>query len=180
MSAASLGAVAALAIAGCASSGSASATPKNGVASAVGYRWRVDQIRDGHGVLSIARSSHAEIALTRDGYVLGSDTVNGLQGRYRATRIGYAVTEPIIGGVGGTGGAPDQARIVSALDAMFAATSDSLTATPPKRIDVAVTTRGRTLVLTRGAISVTLVRARTEPNFVNAGGPSQTPTATPS
>jgi hypothetical protein len=176
MSTAALGAVTALAIAGCASSAPASPGPRNRIASVVGYRWRALTVQDGHGVLSVARSSHAEVAFTRDGYVLGNDTMNGLQGRYRATRVGYAVTDPVMGAVGGTGGSPDRTRIVNAVDAMFAATSGSLAATPPTSIDVAVTTRGGTLNLTRDAISVTLVRAETEPDFVGPGGPSQTST----
>jgi hypothetical protein len=175
--AAIIGGLAGLAIAGCASSGAEADSAHHGVAALLGYRWQVEHLHDQSGTLAVARARRAEIGFTKDGYVLGNDTQNGVQGRYRSTSDGYAVTDFAGGLVGGTGGDPEATRIIAGIDTMFVSVSTSLASSSPVSVGVRVNLHGDTLVLTRGTTSVTLVRAGIQPNFVGPTGPSQTPSA---
>lgn len=170
-------ALAGLTIAGCASSGARVDSAHHGVAAFVGYRWQVTRLHDQRGMVAVVRSRRAEIGFTRDGYVLGNDTQNGIQGRYRATRDGYTVTDVLAGAVGGTGSDAKATRVIEDIDAMFISVSTSLTSSSPTSIGVRVHLHGPTLVLTRGTTSVTLVRAGTQSNLVGPAGPSQTQSA---
>jgi hypothetical protein len=169
--------LAGLAIAGCASSGAETESAHHGVAALVGYRWRVAHLDDQSGTTAVAPSIGAEIGFTKDGYVLGNDTQNGVQGRYRSTSDGYAVTDFAGGLVGGTGGDPEATRIIEGIDTMFVSVSTSLASSSPASVEVRVSLNRDTLTLTRGTTSVTLVRAGIQPNLVGPTGPSQTPSA---
>ena len=148
------------------------ATGGSSISGAVGYRWRLTQLVDSQGKLSASSARPAQIGFTRDGYVLGDDTVNALQGIYHLEPGGYRVTDSASSAAGTTGGDPMQERTTRAVDDMFISTTTSLTDTPPP-VMVQASRQGDTLTLHRGAVTLTLRRAGDQPDFF-----AQTPTPT--
>lgn len=151
-------------------------TTGNGALSGVvGYRWRVTEIEEsgttpGPVPRAIAQL-HAEIDFTRDGYVLGNDTVNALQANYRTVPAGYTVHNAVSSLVGTAGMTPQRKRIVAAVDALFFSTR----AGRPVTVQVYLT--GNRLLLARGSVGVFLRRAGNQPDFFSQM-PSPTPTRT--
>jgi hypothetical protein len=130
----------------------------------IGYRWRVTHLVDATGPLPVPSSLRAEIGFTRDGYVLGNDSVNAMQGNYEATDGGYSVRSG-----GGTfalygGSDPVRRRTIDAVDAMFI-----------NRPTVKQSLDGDILTLRTGGITLTLQRAGVQPAFL-PGIPSATKT----
>jgi hypothetical protein len=146
------------------------------LAAALGYRWRVIQVADSHGSSPVSAPLDAQIGFTRDGYVLGDDTVNALQGEYRATSGGYAVRNSAETLVGSTRNDPLRNRLIAAVDAMFFSVVANPDETPPAVvIDMAVD--GDRLTLHRGDTTLTLERVGPQPDFF-AQPASATPTRT--
>lgn len=146
------------------------------VAGIVGYRWDVIGVQDEHGTISVPKSLGAEVGFTRDGHVFGDDTVNALQGRYRATPGGYRVQHGGTTYVGYAGTDPIRQRVIAAVDGLFlayAATPDSI----PTPVTVAVHLDGDRLSLRHGATTVILTRAGRQPDALTSS-PSSTATPT--
>ena len=75
-------------------------------------------VHDAVGRLSPVAPETAVIGFTRDGYVLGDDTLNPVQSRYHVEASGYRADTPTIGGVG-FGGSHTRLRLIKAVDSMF-------------------------------------------------------------
>lgn len=152
------------------------AAGRNGsLAGVVGHRWRVVGLTDPAGHLRVPVSLHAQVGFTRDGYVLGDDTLNALQANYRATADGYTVRNFASSAVGSAGLPPQRARTVSAVDAMFTGSGEP-GGTTPAQATVGVSVHGATLTLRRGPVTLTLHRSGSQPDFF-AQRPSRTTTA---
>jgi DNA-directed RNA polymerase specialized sigma24 family protein len=141
----------------------------------VGHRWRVTGLHDAHGTLAVPTSLRAEVGFTRDGYVLGDDTVNALQGRYRETTDGYTLRD------GGTtlaayaGKDPDRLRVIAAVDALFLVIVDSVgSRQPAPTVRVAARFDGQRLTLERGGTVLSFTRSGPQADFA-----SQTASPTP-
>lgn len=63
------------------------AAPK--ISSFVGYSWRLTQIDDRQGRLTLPASTKAEVEFPRGGHMTGSDTVHALDAHYRLVPGGY-------------------------------------------------------------------------------------------
>lgn len=145
------------------------------LAGIVGYRWRVEQLVDDQGATAVPSSLRAEIGFTRDGHVLGDDTINALQANYTPTGSGYTVHDAGSTLVGsGNRLHPIQARTVRAVDALFLQTVDANQPPPAVTVTAALSDQGL-LTLRHAGIRLTLTRAGAQPDFP-AG--SRTPTAT--
>lgn len=145
------------------------ATGDGALSGVVGYRWRVTEIDEsGIPTLRVPASLHARVAFTRDGYVLGGDTVNALQANYRTVPGGYTVHNAVSSAVGTAGMPLRRQRIVAAVDAMFFSSREG------RRVTVGVFLIGNRLLLARGSVGVFLRRAGTQPDFL-----SQTSSPTP-
>lgn len=143
--------------------------PETGI---VGYRWRLVRLNDSYGSLPVPASLHAQIAFAPNDYVLGNDTVNALQGRYRITASGYAVRNAGTTLVG-VGDVPQQRkRTIAAVDAMFFPVESA-----PGNVEVAVSVHGSMLTLRRTGFTLTLRRAGVQP-AVPAGRPTPSPAKT--
>jgi hypothetical protein len=127
----------------------------------IGFHWRVTQVVDAHGRVTVPRSWRAEIGFSPDGRVLGNDTVNALQADYAVDRGGYVARDAAIGAVGVAGVTPLRARTIGAVDAMFltVATGPGQSAQP---VRVAVRLHDDTLTLRRHRSTLTLIRAATQ------------------
>ncbi len=147
------------------------------LAELLGSKWRVVSLTDSRGPLRVPASLHPTIGYTRDGYVLGDDTVNALQGRYQATADGYTVLDPASTAVGSTSMPPDRYRVVQAVDGLFMPMATRSDPNPP-RITVSVSFEAGMLTLHAGSVSVTLRRLGAQQDFF-AGAPSSTSTRTP-
>jgi hypothetical protein len=163
--------VATLLVSGHRGPGQAGTDPLAGV---IGYRWRVIQLADQRGAVSLPKSLDAQIGFTRDGYVLGNDTVNAMQGKYQVTAGGYTVRDG--GGTlaGYVGDDPLRTRLINAVDAMFVTVVATGEQTPPPLIVQASLTSG-TLTLRRDGTTLTLEQHGRQPDFF-AQSPSATPT----
>jgi hypothetical protein len=142
----------------------------------IGYRWRVVEVVDSHGALSVPSALEARIGFSRDGYVLGKDTVNALQGNYELTNGDYRVRN------GGTTLIAhqydhDRERIIAAVDAMFYSVGKP-GESPPDLIVQARLEREQ-LSLKRDDITLTLERVGTQPDMLAPPSPTTTGTSTP-
>jgi hypothetical protein len=141
----------------------------------VGSRWRVVSVADSHGSVGVPASLPAAIGFTRDGYVLGDDTVNGVDGKYRRTAAGYTVRDVAQTLVGTTGRDQVRERITNAVDAMFFTITGSGSDTPsPVIVEVKLT--AGTLTLRRNAVVLTLSRDGAQPDSFG-GSPMTTTTS---
>jgi hypothetical protein len=147
------------------------------LAGVVGYRWQVTHLVDDHGPANVPGSLAAEIGFTRDGYLLGDDTLNPLQAKYTPTVDGYDARDVIVGGAGSVGPLDSiQARTRIAVDSLFFTTSsEPILVSPDLRVTVSVS--DATLTLQRDGVELTLARVGVQPDFF-AQPPSMTPTAT--
>ena len=145
------------------------------LAGVIGYRWRVTQLSDAHGTASVSTFPDAQIGFTRDGYVLGNDTVNALQGEYQATSGGYLVRHG--GGtlVGYVGKRP-AAHPAHQRRRRHVPHHRHLAEQTPPPPTVEVSRSGGTLTLHHGDTTLTLERHGAQPNFFSPH-PSSTPTA---
>lgn len=148
------------------------ATGNGALSGVVGYRWRVTEIEESGTTPGpmprVLASLHAEIDFTRDGYVLGNDTVNALQANYRTVPAGYTVRNAVSSAVGTAGMTPRRKRIVAAVDALF------FNSRAGRPVTVQVFLTGNRLLLARGSVGIFLRRAGTQPDFF-----SQTSSPTP-
>ena len=148
------------------------------LAGVVGHRWRVTDVVDDHGTLTIPASMHAEVGFTRDGYVLGDDTVNALQATYTRTATGYRADDGASTLVGSVSLNDVQKRTIAAVDDLFLATVDAATdAPPPLTVTVKLELNGQ-LTLDAQGVDLTLTRIGDQPDFF-ARPPSPTATRTP-
>lgn len=120
----------------------------------VGNRWRVTHIQDARGMFPVPSTFVVELGFTRDGFVIGSDSVNALQGKVAFKDGGYIVS----GGGGTLAGyaGPDLARkrAIAVVDAMFF-----------NRPVVAMDVRGDELTLRRNETLLVLRKAGSQPNL---------------
>jgi hypothetical protein len=142
----------------------------------IGYRYRVAEITDSHGALSVPSALEARIGFSRDGYVFGKDTVNALTGNYELTHGGYRVRH------GRTTLLPhqydhDRERIIAAVDAMFYPVGKP-GESPPDLLVQAKLEREQ-LSLQRDDITLTLERIGTQPDMRTPPSPTTTGTSTP-
>lgn len=128
------------------------------LSGAVGYRWQVVGLRDAFGKMPVPGGLHAGIAFTRDGHVLGNDTLNALGASYRANRRGYTTRDAGTTLVGSMAMARDRKRIKTAVDAMFPMAA-------PRPIEIVVRVHRDNLTLSRSSFTLTLRRAGIQPNF---------------
>lgn len=136
-----------------------------------GYRWRVVEIHDRAGTLRTPATSTARVSFTRDGYVLGDDTVNALQGRVHPTTRGYTVSDSAATLVGYAGDDKTVLRTVAAVDAMFFIVAKSADAPAPD-VQVQVTANGDTVTLHAGDTELVLARSGAEPDFTSGLSPT--------
>lgn len=149
------------------------ASPTGGAeAGIVGYRWKLTQVIDGYGTLTVA-GWPVMLAFTPDGYMSSNDRCNGISGRYRLRDRGYDVhnVNSTLVGCRFPAGSAD-ARIMNAIDAAF-------NLVPPgsaghEAPDVAARLDGSTLYLTPSGSGITIVAARDgkEPNAINSTVPT--------
>jgi hypothetical protein len=138
----------------------------------VGSRWRVVSVADAHGSVSVPSSLRAAIGFTTDGYALGDDTVNAVDGKYRETAAGYTVRDVAQTLVGSTGRDQVRDRITNAVDATFMTVMGSVNETPPPVVVEVKLTAG-TLTVRRNAVVLTLERVAAQPDF-SGGSPMTT------
>lgn len=156
------------------------ASPGTAPAGIVGYRWKLTQVIDGHGTLTVS-GRRLVLAFTPDGYLSGNDGCNGLHGRYRFHNGGFTVHDVFSTQVlckYPVGSA--QARIKTAVDAAFnLPPPDAITHAPP---EIATRLDGSTLRLTIGSSGITIVteRAGRPPDAVTGATPTTPiPSTTP-
>lgn len=157
--------------------GDTAAGPNDPLTGVVGYRWQVVGLTDSFGSLPVPAALHAQIGFTRDGYVLGKDSVNALQANYHVTAQGYAVRNATTTLIASTHMSPQQKRTVAAVDAMFSSTPGKPGGSRPLQKEVVVRLHRDTLTLSRAAVTLTLHRTGTQPDFF-ARTPSRRPTTT--
>jgi hypothetical protein len=142
----------------------------------IGYRWRVVEVVDSHGALSVPSALEARIGFSRDGYVFGKDTVNALTGNYELTNGGYRVRN------GGTTLLPhqyddDRERIIAAVHAMFYPVGKPGESPPDLVIQARL--EGEQLSLQRDDVTLTLERVGTQPDMLAPPPRTATGTSTP-
>jgi hypothetical protein len=142
----------------------------------IGHRWRIVEVVDSRGALSVPSALEARIGFSSDGYVFGKDTVNALQGNYELTNGGYRVRN------GGTTLLPhqydhDRERIIAAVDAMFYPVGKP--GESPRRLVVQARLEGEQLWLQRDDITLTLKLVGTQPDMLAPPSPTITGTSTP-
>jgi hypothetical protein len=137
------------------------ATQPDAMAGVSGYRWDATSLRDAHGALAVPHTLRAEIGFAHTGVMLGSDVVNTLVGRYRATATGYRVTDTAMTAIGVVSPDPVRDRVTAAVDAMFAVGGTDAPSSPGLEVTVALS--GNTLTLRHGATALTLARAGAQP-----------------
>jgi hypothetical protein len=145
------------------------------LAGVVGSRWRVVRVADSRGSVSVPASLRAAIGFTKDGYVVGDDTVNAVDGEYRETTAGYTVRDVAQTLVGSTGRDQFRERITNAVDAMFMTVMGSVKAAPPLVVVEVKLTADR-LTLHRNAVVLMLERVAAQPDF-SGGSPMTTTTS---
>jgi hypothetical protein len=143
----------------------------------VGYRWQVVRLVDSFGALPVPASLHAQIGFAPNGYVLGNDTVNALQGTYRITGEEYAVRDARTTLVGVGDVSQQRKRTIAAVDAMFSSVARAPSDVTPRQIKIIASLRGQTLTLRHAGFTLILHRAGVQ-QAVRAGRPSSTPTKT--
>ena len=146
-----------------------------------GYRWQVTRVLDPAGSFAVAPTPKpAGIGFTRDGYVLGDDTINALQGRVASvpgSPDAYEVVDAASTLVGSTRLSAQRQRLVDAVDGMVFSVASSPQGQPPP-VQVRVHLDGDTLTLTRDGTTLTLTRAGAQPDFFAGASPTPTASAT--
>lgn len=145
------------------------------LAGVVGFRWQVTHLVDARGGLDVPASLHAEMGFTRDGYVLGDDSVNTMSVQYTATEDGYSVG-PAGSSLVGYAGSPGsvQTRTKDAVDALFFDLSSSVIRnSSPFTVTVTLDDQG-VLTLEHADTQLTLARIGPQPDFAQPASPTAT------
>lgn len=153
------------------------AAGRGSLTGVVGYRWQVFRVVDSSGALSVPASLHAQVAFAPNGYVLGNDTVNAIQGKYRVTGAGYTVRNSSTTLVGVGDVSQQRKRTIAGVDAMFSAVVTTPSNGRPRPFEVAVSLRNGTLTLSRAGFTLILHRDGVQP-AVPAGHPTPSPAKT--
>ena len=127
--------------------------------SFVGYTWRLVQIDDRQGRLTLPPSTKAEVSFGQRGTMSGNDTVHELGVRYRVVATGYQPTGPVTGSGNGLAGpiSTNLKRTLFAIGSCFA--SAQLDGNkPPLSAPVSATVHGNRLTLHTSDGVLTFVR----------------------
>src|SRR5690348_185947 len=146
-------------------------TPAGSGGSAfVGFRWRLVQVDDGQGRLTLPASTKAAVAFGRDGQMNANDTVHGLSAHYRLVASGYE-TNGVGSTANGVAGGITVAlkRTLAAVGSCFSSPQGG-SGKPPAMTPIAASVSGDRLVLHTSDGVLTFVRA----------GPAPEATSTPS
>ncbi len=134
------------------------AAPKS--SSFVGYRWRLVQIDDRQGRLTLPSSTKAEVEFGQRGTMTGNDTVHSLQVGYRVVATGYEPGGSLMSSGNGVAGpiSTSLKRTLFAIGSCFSSTqSDG--SKPPQTAPIAATVHGDRLTLHTTDGTLTFVRA---------------------
>jgi hypothetical protein len=135
--------------------------------SFVGYSWRLVQIDDRQGRLTLPASTKAAVSFPRGGRMTGDDTVHALEVRYRIVPTGYQPAGPVTTSGNGLAGAISSTlkRTLFAIGSCFS--TAQLDSKPPKTTPITATVHGQQLTLHTTAGVLTFVRNGT---VVRIGG----------
>jgi hypothetical protein len=141
----------------------ASKTPAAGTnrSSFVGYSWRLVQINDRQGRLTLPATTKADVSFARGGLMTGNDTVHALQVRYRVVSIGYEPVGQVTTSDDGLAGGISATlkRTLFAIGSCFSPPPSSASGTkPPPTAPIPATVHGDRLTVHVGGIVLTFVR----------------------
>ncbi|HZC71697.1 MAG TPA: hypothetical protein VE442_13465 [Jatrophihabitans sp.] len=142
----------------------------NPLSGVVGYRWQVTHLVDAKGALPVPATIRAEVGFTRDGFVLGDDTVHALQANYVSAADGYTVHNGAISANGSVGLSPARERTMRAVEGLFVSVANA-----PLLVTVSFDANGL-LTLEHDGVQLTLTRVGRQPD-VYAQLPSTTSTS---
>jgi len=133
------------------------AAPKS--ASFVGYSWRLVQIDDRQGRLTLPASTKAKVAFGQRGTMTGDDSVHALQVRYRLVPTGYQPAGQVMTSSNGLSGAISTTlkRTLFAIGSCFSSPVPG-GSKPPQSAPIAATVHGNRLTLHTSDGVLTFVR----------------------
>lgn len=108
--------------------------PTQPVSAIVGYRWTLQTVQADGRTVPVAASLKVILDLRADDTFSGSDSVNGIGGRYVLTEAGIRVTESGTTLIAYAGNDPDRLMVIHGVDALVLGTGRAADAEIPVRV----------------------------------------------